>query len=794
MFAILRKEINAFFASPIGYLVIGTFLVLNGLFLWIFKGEFNILDNGFSDLSSFFLLSPWILLFLIPAVTMRSFSEERKQGTLELLLTKPISKLQIVLGKYFGALFLILLALIPTLIYVYTVNELGNPVGNLDLGNTLGAYFGLLFLIMAYTAIGIFASCLTDNQIVAFIISVILCLIFYIGFEGVADILASNFVEQLGMQYHYKSLGRGIIDTRDLIYFLTLVTIFILWTKTRINKNFNSKKSNITLAGTVLGLFLLNVITSNFYERFDLTEDKRYTISDSSKELIASVDAPIIIDVYLEGDGFPSEFRRLRTETQLLLEEFANENSNILFGFINPIAEKSVRDQNIQQLAQRGLTPMRLSVQESGRSTEEVIFPWALASYNDFTVKVPLIKNKIGASQQELITNSVQHLEYAFSDAFKKLIHPKSRKIAVLRGNGQLENRYIADFVTTLRDYYFIAPYTLDSVSKNPNTALKELNEFDLIISAKPTESFSDQEKYVLDQFTMNGGKSLWLVDKVIIEKDSLYNESGSNVAVARDLNLTDFFFQYGARINPVLINDMYSAPITLAIGEGSQTQFQPIQWPYSPLAQSESNHPIVNNLERVKFDFVNQIDTLKNDVDKTILLKSSDLSRKEGVPKMISLDLIESDPDPSQYNSGRHNLAVLLEGELKSVYQNRVLPATVENPKESSELTKMIIIADGDVIKNEVDRNGPLELGFDRTRGFMYGNKEFLLNAVNYLLDDSGLINLRSKDVNIAFLDFQKVADEKTKWQFINVAAPLILLVLFGFTFSILRRRKYRA
>ncbi|MBL7558703.1 gliding motility-associated ABC transporter permease subunit GldF [Olleya sp. YSTF-M6] len=236
MLAILKKEINSFFASPIGYLVIAIFLLLNGLFLWLFKGEFNILDNGFADLSSFFLLSPWILIFLIPAVTMRSFSDEKKQGTLELLLTKPISTLQLVLGKYFGALVLILIALLPTLLYVYTVYKLGNPTGNLDFGSTLGSYFGLLFLVATYTAIGLFASTISDNQIVAFIIAVFLCLFFYIGFEGIADVTSSNIIENLGINAHYKSISRGVLDTRDIIYFLSITVLFIALTKLNIKK------------------------------------------------------------------------------------------------------------------------------------------------------------------------------------------------------------------------------------------------------------------------------------------------------------------------------------------------------------------------------------------------------------------------------------------------------------------------------------------------------------------------------------------------------------------------------
>ena len=239
MFSILKKEIHSFFASPIGYLVIAIFLLLNGLFLWLFKGEFNILDNGFADLSSFFLISPWIFIFLIPAVTMRSFSDEKKQGTLELLLTKPISSLQIVLGKYFGALILVIIAILPTLLYVYTIFKLGNPEGNLDMGSITGSYFGLLFLAASYCAIGIFASTLSENQIVAFIIAVFLCFFFYFGFEGLANYKLfgdSFYIEKLGMDFHFKSMERGVLDTRDLLYFLSVTAFFIVLTKLTIKK------------------------------------------------------------------------------------------------------------------------------------------------------------------------------------------------------------------------------------------------------------------------------------------------------------------------------------------------------------------------------------------------------------------------------------------------------------------------------------------------------------------------------------------------------------------------------
>lgn len=558
-------------------------------------------------------------------------------------------------------------------------------------------------------------------------------------------------------------------------------------------KNLNKSLKHIIIV--IVAIIAVNFISTKVYKRFDLTTDQRYTLNEATLDIIKKAETPIVIDVFLEGEDFPSEFRRLQSETKQLLEEFRAYNDNISFKFINPTEDEDTRDQAIKQLNARGLTPMQLNVQENGKQSQEVIFPWALASYDEVTVKIPLVKNKIGETQQQLVTNSVQHLEYAFADGISKLVNPKRRKIAVLKGNNEMDNLNIADYVKTLRDYYFIAPFTLDSVSNNPEKTLKSLQDFDLIIAAKPTEAFTEKEKFVLDQYTMNGGKSLWLIDQVAMDKDSLYNDFGKNVALARDLNLTDFFFKYGVRINPVLVSSMYSAPIVLLSGEGSNTRAERFPWTYSPLAQGISTHPVVNNLNYIKFDFASPIDTLKNNlknVKKTVLLQSAPLSKLEGTPREISLDEVNNQQDPASFNKGSQNLAVLLEGKFTSVYNNRVKPFDLKGVKNESVPTKMIVISDGDVIKNEIDRNGPKELGYDSKLNQFFGNKEFLVNAANYLLDDNGLINIRSKEIAVAFLNSEKITEEKTKWQLLNILLPLVLLGIFGFSFNYFRKKKY--
>ncbi len=552
-----------------------------------------------------------------------------------------------------------------------------------------------------------------------------------------------------------------------------------------------TKKRIIYIAGLLLIIVIINVISGQLYKRFDLTQDKRYTLSEAAKQTLSDVNSPIIVDVFLEGD-FPSEFRRLRDETRQILEEFSVANHQLKFDFINPFENEADRKRNIQQLAQRGMQPFQITVKENGKTSQEVVIPWALASYNEQTVIIPLIKNKIGASDQELVNGSIQNLEYAFAEGFKKLVTPKEKKIAVLRGNKQLADIYVADFLKTLGEHYYLAPFTLDSVASNPNKTLKDLQGFDLIISAKPMEPFTENEKYVLDQYTMNGGKSLWLTEAIIMDKDSLYRNSGKAVAIMKDLNLNDFFFKYGVRINPVMVNDMYSAPITLAIGEGSNAQFQPVQWQYSPLADNNPNHPITTNINPVRFDFASQIDTLKNSVEKTILLRSSNLTKLVGVPTEVDLDIVTQEPYIESYNNPNQTLAVLLEGEFTSVYKDRIKPFQINEDKTASVETKMIVIADGDVIKNEVFKNQPQELGFDRMTGRRFGNTEFLQNAVNYLLEDDGLINIRTKEIALQFLDPQKIQAEKSKWQIINIALPLVILSVFGFSFNYFRRKRY--
>lgn len=551
----------------------------------------------------------------------------------------------------------------------------------------------------------------------------------------------------------------------------------------------NFKKIIVILA-VLVGI---NIAGHFIFKRFDLTADKRYTLSETSLQIVDEITEPVYIDVFLEGN-FPGEFKKLQTETQQLLEEFKAENPNVIFQFVNPLDEEANRDETIQSFLERGLTPVNVTVNEKGQQTQEVVFPWAIATCGDKSIKVPLLKNMMGASTAEKVISSVQHLEYAFANAINSVSKEKQKRVAVIKGNGELHDILIADFVKSVRDNYYIGTFTLDSVAKNPNESLKYLKKYDLAVIAKPTEVFTDAEKQVLDQFIINGGKTLWLMDHVSMEMDSLM-QTGENLAFPRDLNLNDMFFKYGIRIRPDLIKDIMATPIALATGQqGSATQYTQFPWFFSPAVYSESTNPIVSNLDVIKFEFANPIEPLKNDINKTVLLTSSKYSKLIGTPSEINLNMVEERPEQKEFaGGGNYPVAVLLEGKFHSAFENRVLAFNDITFKPVGKDNKMIVISDGDVIKNQLDKNfQPLELGYDKWTNNLYANKEFLMNCVNYLLDDNGLINIRSKEVNLPMLDKEKVVENYTTAQIITVGLPLVVLLVFGLVFTFLRKRKY--
>ena len=544
----------------------------------------------------------------------------------------------------------------------------------------------------------------------------------------------------------------------------------------------NKKLKNTTFL--IVGLLVLNFINQSFYKRFDLTQDKRYTLSETTNTILSKVNKRIYITVYLEGD-FPPEFKRLQVETRQYLEELAAKNSLIKIHFENPENQR-------EELIKKGMMPSQLTVEENGKLSEAIIFPWAEINFGDQIKIISLLPTTIVASQEEQLQKAIENLEYSFSNVINSITQKRQKKIAFLTGNGQLKDIYLISFLSKVSEKYRLAKFTLDAVAENPQKTLQSLNTFDLAIIAKPTQKFTSQEKFTVDQFIANGGKTLWMLDNVQADQDSLFN-SGKMLAYPTDLNLTDLLFSYGVRINTTLIKDLYAAKIALATGKiGNQTQFQNLDWLYHPLVSGNPNNAITKNIAPVRLQFANQIDTLKNNIKKTPLLMSSSLTQKVGVPTIIKLQSIADEPKEEEYISGNQLFAVLLEGDFNSGYKNRLKPFETSLFKENATNNKMIIIADGDIAKNQILKGKPTDLSRDKWTNEEFGNKDFLLNSVDYLLDDTGLIELRNKTLKINTLDKKKAFEEQTFWQFLNIVLPLLLIFTFGFIFNYLRKRKY--
>ena len=562
-----------------------------------------------------------------------------------------------------------------------------------------------------------------------------------------------------------------------------------------INSRSNYKKRDLIqlLCGIII-ITLLNIIGSFAFQRFDLTSEKRFTLSKATKDLVKNLDDIVYVKVYLEGD-FPASYKRLRNATKEMLDEFrAISKENIQYEFINPSADpdEKRRREIYEQLTKQGLQYTNLQVKESGGKSEKIIFPGAIITYKGRETPLQLLKSQMGAHPEEMINNSIQQLEYEITNSIRKLTIDNKPQIAFIEGHGELTETEVKDITLSLNEYYDVKRVRIDE-------KLRALRDFKAVIIAKPDSAFSDKDKFIIDQFIMSGGKVLWLIDASDASMDSLVN-SNLTMAVTRDLRLDDQLFKYGARINYNLVQDLQSAPIPIVIGYiGNQPQQKLFPWLYFPLLVSTSTHPIVNNLNAVKAEFISTIDTVgSSNIKKTVLLHTSKYTKIVNSPVRISLNLLRDEPQPEQFNKPNQPVALLLEGEFESVFLNRMVPQIAESKeigfKGRSPATKMIVVADGDIIKNDIQKSTGkfYPLGYDRFTGEIYGNKNFILNAVNYLCDDSGLIAVRSRELKLRLLDNTKVVEERFKWQFINTTLPILLVLLFGIVHYFIRKRKY--
>ncbi len=799
MYSLFKKELTSFFGSLIGYLVVMVFLLITGLFLWVFPGQYNIPDSGYASLEGLFALAPWLYLFLIPAITMRSFAEEKRTGTLELLLTRPLSELQLISAKFLASLVLVTFSLLPTLLYFLSVFLLGNPVGSIDTGATWGSFFGLFFLAAIYIAIGLFASSLTDNQIVSFILAMTLSFIFYLGFDFIASTGLPYLMEQmlrwLSIDTHYLSVSRGVLDLRDIIYFSGMTFLFLWITRGFLHhrKWRQSAFRNQTIWLSI-GLMLLFAVSNNFLARIDLTADKRYSIAPVSAQIANELEHDVEIELFLAGKLEPG-LRKLQQEVFekiAILDAYAPNTIRVKLTDPYAIPNSKKRDDFIQSLTEKGVQPTSFRQQTDQGVSSRLIFPGAILRFNGKETAVNFLKYNPDFTYETNFNHSIETVEFELVNAFRKLSRTHPALVAFLEGHGEADRYQVYDFSNALHNDFTITRL---------NAARLDSSQAGILIIADPKEPFSGKDKFYIDQFIMKGGNVLWLIDPVEVSLDSLAT-GHRTMAFPRDLNLHDQLFRYGVRLNYELLQDVDCARIRVNTAPaGSPPQFTLHPWYYAPLLVPSDHHPVSKNLNRVYAGFASSIDTLTDvpDVKKEVILSTSPYARTVKSPSTVSLQNIDNPPARELFNQSFIPAGVLLEGSFTSIFKNRMLeplgiPATEIH--EKSLPAKMVVIADGNIIVNNVDyASDPpriQELGFDRVSGQTFGNKEFLLNIIYYLNDDEGIMHLRSRTQKLRLLDKVRLREEKHQWRWLNVILPLIFTGLWALLFSLFRKRRF--
>lgn len=550
----------------------------------------------------------------------------------------------------------------------------------------------------------------------------------------------------------------------------------------------------ILIAGILIAV---NILANSFYAKWDLTAEKRFTLTEPTKNLLKGFEDDVLIDVYLEGD-LPAGFKRLKDHVGDLLKSFRGNNSKIQYRFIDP-NEGTVEEVNgfREKLKEQGIAPTNLRIMDKGEQKQMLIYPVALVSMNNRYTTINLLENEVpGVPPDEVLNSSSNLLEYKFTNSFLKLKRNSRPRVGFLVGHGELRGLELADLQKRLRDFYNIGAINLDSL-----VVISE--RVDVLIIPRPTTPFPEQHKYLIDQYIMNGGRVLWMIDKLNVTLDSMAGKP-VYIPLEYELKLDDMLYRYGARINANLILDLEHTRIPQVVGQlGNAAQTDMIGWYYHPLINPTENHPIVKNLDRIDMQFASTIDTIrtKTKVKKTILLTSSPYTRMQYAPLRLNFEILRYKPEKEKFNKGKQNVAVLLEGTFRSNFVNRVTPQMSEGLKkigqqfqETSKPTRMIVVSDGDLARNVVrwSDGSFLPMGRNIFERYTFANGDFILNGLEYLLDNSGIMQARNKDVKLRMLDTVKAEKEKTKWQLINTLLPLVFLGLLGLIFNFLRKRRH--
>ncbi|WP_075601659.1 gliding motility-associated ABC transporter substrate-binding protein GldG [Saccharicrinis aurantiacus] len=560
----------------------------------------------------------------------------------------------------------------------------------------------------------------------------------------------------------------------------------------------SKKTQHISQLILVIGAaIVINMIAINWFFRVDLTSEKRYTLADNTKYFLKDLEEVVYVKVYLHGD-LNVGFKNLSRATNELLDEFrVYAGSNIEYSFIDPMeGSKKEQKERLSEMESLGMAPQQVfEAGEDGRNTRTLVYPFAVVYYNGKQLPINLLENVQGFSGSENLNKSLETLEYKFVDAFRRITSDEKMRIAFLEGHDELDELDVLDITDQLSQNYEVDRGVLGD---DPNI----LSPYKAVIIAKPQERFSELDKYILDQYLMNGGRIMWLVDAVNITVDSL-RKSGEAVGILSDINISDQLFKYGVRINPVIVQDIQAGMIPVSIAKpGQQPSIVPAPWLYSPLLIPQPNHSITRNLNVVTSEFVSTIDTVNNDLDleRSVLLRSSRYSKVDQVPVYITLALVNQKPDRREFTQSFLPTAIAQKGVFKSIFENRLKPNNINSDLPiltSSKPTKMIVVADGDIIKNKVRFKGTnpkvLPLGFDEMTNTTFGNKDFIVNAVNYLCDDEGWMNLRSRSYTLRMLDKSKVSEQSFYWKLFNLIAPIFFLALIASLVFYYRKINYK-
>lgn len=561
------------------------------------------------------------------------------------------------------------------------------------------------------------------------------------------------------------------------------------------------KRQNITQLLLVVAIVaLLNIVSLYVFHRFDLTAEKRYTLAPATQQFLEEMKDVAYFKVYLNGENLPYGFKRLQNATREMLDEFRNyAGDNVEYEFIDPFKspDLATRGEIGRQLMEKGLTPTTVEERdEKGGTSEKLLFAGAIVSYRDKEIALELLQSNMAISGEQNLNNSIQAIEFQLVNTLMKLSKAQKEKIAFIEGHGELSELEVADIKNALMEFYEVSRVKIKG-------QLNSLDGVDCIIIARPDSVFSDQDKYIIDQFIMKGGKALWLIDGVKVSMDSLMYSS-SVLGLGNQINIEDQLFKYGVRVNPNLIQDMQCGGLRLKTSmPGAPLKFRTFPWIYFPLLMSNNEVPLSKNLDLIKTQFASSLDTVghRGKVKKEFLLFSSGRSRSVNAPVQIKLNIVNEVLEDSYFDKSFLPVAVLLEGEFESVYKNRLSPEFTESKethfRETSRPTKMIVVADGDIIRNAwriaEGQYVPLPLGYDKHTDMSFaGNKDFILNSINYLLDDEGAMQVRSREIKLRLLDKAKVQNNQLFWKLLNVLVPILFIVLFGILFNYFRKKKY--